>query len=400
MWRFLILKASSRRLPNDVYVELVDLLFAALPAVLIMTAAMAGMGALIAVRNNDPLLAGLAAVGVVAGLARAGVILAYRRRGTAQTSMARNLTRGEAKIWERRYATACLAFAAVLGTFNVRALATGDLLDHMLVTGLVFGYGAGLVTRLAMRPAICTACLMLAAMPTALALAVQVGGGGGLHNQLAYGGQALLVAAFALGSLETVMWTYRTTVGHLLTKRNFADMARQDALTGLPNRLLLRERFDDDILDIDAAGRLLAIHYLDLDRFKPVNDRYGHPVGDALLRAVGERLTRVLRARDTAARLGGDEFVIVQTDVAQPEEARMLAHRIVRTIAAPYMIEGHEIVIGVSVGIAVAPEDGVDLEQLASRADAALYQAKANGRGTIAFWREVEEAAPLAAAVA
>ena len=150
-------------------------------------------------------------------------------------------------------------------------------------------------------------------------------------------------------------------------------------------------------MSLGAGGRLLALHFLDLDKFKPINDRYGHPVGDALLKAVAGRLTRMLRATDTAARLGGDEFVIIQTGIAHPDEARMLAMRLLRTLSAPYQIDGHDLRIGVSVGIALAPSDGTDLDTLSSRADAALYRAKSSGRGTVAFWREAVEAEAVAA---
>ncbi len=386
MLRFSIPRFSSRRLPDEVYVELVDLLYAAMAPLLIMAVSIGAIGTLIAARTGDPVLAGLALAGVVVGLGRIAVSLAYRRRARD-----RNPGRAATSAWERRYGAWSLLFAVVLGAFNARAILAGDFLDHMLVTGLIFGYGSGLVSRQSVRPVIGTASLLLASIPTAGALAL-VAFSGALDTSLAYAAQALLVAAFTAGGLQTLAGAYRTTTGQILTKRNFADLARQDALTGLPNRLQLRERFDDEILGLGAGGRLLALHFLDLDQFKPVNDRYGHPVGDALLKAVAGRLTHMLRATDTAARLGGDEFVIIQTGIAHPDEARMLAMRILRTLSAPYRIDGHELRIGVSIGIALAPQDGVDLEVLAARADAALYQAKSSGRGTIAFWSEMRQA--------
>jgi diguanylate cyclase (GGDEF)-like protein len=388
--RFAGLRLSGRRLPDEVFVELVDLLYAAMAPLLIMAVSIGLIGGLIAARTADPALAGLVGVGVVVALGRIVVSLAYRRRARR-----RDPSRTTAAGWERRYGVWSLAFGIVLGAVNARAVLVGDYLDHMLVTGLIFGYGSGLVSRQSVRPVIGTASLLLATVPTAAALALQALDGD-LARRLAYAAQALLVVAFTAGGLQTLAGAYRTTVSQMLTKLSFADLARQDALTGLPNRLQLRERFDDEILGL-GGGRLLALHFLDLDKFKPVNDRYGHPVGDALLKAVAGRLTHMLRASDTAARLGGDEFVIIQTGIAHPDEARMLAMRLLRTLSAPYQIDGHDLRIGVSVGVALAPGDGTDLDTLASRADAALYQAKSSGRGTVAFWREAEEAGAVAA---
>ncbi|HYE44975.1 MAG TPA: GGDEF domain-containing protein [Caulobacter sp.] len=381
---------SGKRLPDAVFVELVDLIYGAVGPLWIMAASMAVVGSLIAVRTGDPALGGLAVAGVVVGLARVAVVVAYRRR-----TRDRETPRPVAKAWERRYGAWSLLFAVILGAFNARTVPEGELLDHMLITGLIFGYGSGLVSRQSVRPLICAASLLLSTVPTAAALAAEARVGD-VDHRLAYLVQALLVVAFTAGGLQTMAAAYRTTAGQILTKLNFADLARQDALTGLPNRLQLRERFGEEMLGL-GAGRLLALHYLDLDRFKPVNDRYGHPVGDALLQAVAGRLTHMLRASDTAARLGGDEFVIVQTGISHPDEARMLAMRVIRALGAPYRVGGHDVSIGVSIGIALAPIDGADHDVLAGRADAALYRAKSSGRGTIAFWREVQKTEAAAA---
>ena len=126
----------------------------------------------------------------------------------------------------------------------------------------------------------------------------------------------------------------------------------------------------------------MAVLCLDLDRFKPVNDTLGHPVGDALLRAVAARLLACVREGDTAARLGGDEFAVLQAGAGQPEAAGALARRLVEALSAPYEVLGHQVVVGASVGVALAPGDGRDPDELLKRADMALYRAKADGRGT------------------
>jgi diguanylate cyclase (GGDEF)-like protein len=280
------------------------------------------------------------------------------------------------RVWERRYAGGSLVFGVVMGALCTRAVVLGDPLVTMLVMGLIFGYGSGLVTRVAVRPAICVSSLMLAVVPVVIGLCVNIARAGVLSDQEAYTELTLLVASFAMISLETVAQGYQTTLQQLLTKRDLAVLAGQDALTGLPNRVLLRARFSEASARIGRTGTLLALHCMDLDRFKAVNDTFGHPTGDALLQAVAGRLTRTLQAGDTAARLGGDEFVVVQTGVRHADEARLLAQRIIRVLSAPYSLNGRQVSVGVSIGIAVCSRKGLDLEQVVAQADAALYLAK------------------------
>jgi diguanylate cyclase (GGDEF)-like protein/PAS domain S-box-containing protein len=163
-------------------------------------------------------------------------------------------------------------------------------------------------------------------------------------------------------------------------------MARHDALTNLPNRTLFREQLEQ-ALRLAKRGDQLAVLCLDLDHFKDINDSLGHPIGDALLMEVGRRLSDCVGEDDTVARLGGDEFAVVQlcgTEQANP--AVRLASRIVEAIAEPYHIGGHQLVIGVSVGISLAPDDGRNPDELLKKADLALYRAKADGRGTYRFF--------------
>ena len=163
-------------------------------------------------------------------------------------------------------------------------------------------------------------------------------------------------------------------------------MARHDALTNLPNRTLFREQLEQ-ALRLAKRGDKFAVLCLDLDHFKDINDSLGHPIGDALLMEVGRRLSSCISEGDTVARLGGDEFVIVQfcgSDESSP--AVSLASRIVEAISEPYHIGGHQLVIGVSVGISLAPDDGKNPDELLKKADLALYRAKADGRGTYRFF--------------
>ena len=169
------------------------------------------------------------------------------------------------------------------------------------------------------------------------------------------------------------------------SEAKIAHMALHDALTGLPNRLLLNEQLGH-ALSRTKRGELVAVHLLDLDRFKNVNDTLGHPAGDKLLGLVTERLKQVVRETDTVARMGGDEFAIVQVGIEQPSDATALALRTIEEISEPYDIDGHHVIIGTSVGIAVAPIDGENPSQLLRNSDLALYRAKGDGRGTFRFF--------------
>jgi len=175
-----------------------------------------------------------------------------------------------------------------------------------------------------------------------------------------------------------------------ITERRRAEakieyMAHHDALTELPNRLQLFEQLEQNLAR-PKPGAHLAVFCLDLDRFKDVNDAHGHPIGDLLLKSVAARLRQCIRDADMVARLGGDEFAIMQVGASQPGDATALASRLIEVIGAPYELGGRLVVIEVSIGIALAPDDGLDPDQLLKNADTALYRAKSEGRGLYRFF--------------
>ena len=186
--------------------------------------------------------------------------------------------------------------------------------------------------------------------------------------------------------------TYEDITDQRLAAARITRLARYDALTDLPNRVLFRETLDH-ALAFARRGHLLALHCLDLDQFKAVNDTLGHPIGDRLLQAVAQRLRDGLRETDTVARLGGDEFAIVQTAIESAREATVLAGRLIELMAAPFEIDEHQIVIGASIGIAFAPADGLDPDVLLKNADLALYRAKLDGRGLYRLFHIAMDAA-------
>src|ERR1700733_1183822 len=165
-----------------------------------------------------------------------------------------------------------------------------------------------------------------------------------------------------------------------------SHMAHHDALTGLANRTQLVEKLQNALTALPSRGGGIAVHFIDLDRFKSVNDTLGHDGGDFLLKIVAERLRSVIRIDDTVARLGGDEFVVVQTGVSDRDQVKEFARRLTSAVTAPMKLREQAIVATVSVGVAVAPADGSNPERLLKSADLALYKAKADGRNCIRFF--------------
>ncbi len=158
-----------------------------------------------------------------------------------------------------------------------------------------------------------------------------------------------------------------------------AFMAQHDGLTGLPNRILLRQRLDELLAHTRRSGDKVAVLFLDLDNFKAINDTLGHAIGDKLLKGVTKRLRSSLREEDAIARLGSDEFAVVQAGVSRPEEIAMLARRLIAAISEPYLFDGHSIVSGASIGIAIAPGDGDDAEKLLKNADMGVVACQERG---------------------
>ena len=186
-------------------------------------------------------------------------------------------------------------------------------------------------------------------------------------------------------------------VGADVTEKRLANeriirLARYDVVTELPNRSSFHEEIDRVLSDARVSGQSAALLCLDLDQFKSVNDTLGHPVGDALLKLVGQRIRSCVRSRDIVARLGGDEFAILQASPDMPTGPMMLARLIVDAFKEPFKLEHGDIVIGTSIGIAIAPSDGWAADSLMKKADLALYSAKAAGAGTFRFFEPKMEA--------
>jgi len=360
--------------PADaIYIELVDALFSVIPPLVILVICLGAVGGAIIVKTGDlPILALSIAVLLVL-MGRIWMVLQYRRAIAAHP-----LTLTSARQWEKHFAIGSLITAALVGAMGARSFMLPHTSVRLLMIGVLFAFGAGTLTRIVYRPQLALLNLLIVAIPSIVACLIV---GGPVYWCLAF-----IMVVFLFGALETVHHLYATIVSQLVLKLRFAGLARSDPLTGLSNRLGLQEDLDRLIAAACRDGTNLAIHSLDLNNFKAANDHFGHPVGDALLQEVARRLARLKRESDLLVRLGGDEFVLVQTNVDAREQALALVNRIISEISATYVINGHLITLGTSVGIALMPSDQhLTADELLSRADQALYQAKRAGSGYVVY---------------
>ena len=191
-----------------------------------------------------------------------------------------------------------------------------------------------------------------------------------------------------------VIRTYTDVTERVAHEVRIAHLLRHDDLTKLANRTLLNERIEQALARMQRQNEGFALFCLDLDGFKTVNDNYGHPAGDMLLRAVADRMSACVRATDTVARLGGDEFAILQAATNCEDDVEAMARRILRAVSTPYDLDGGRVVIGTSIGIAMAPRDGAETEELLKMADIALYRAKSEGPNAYRFFGRIRDDRP------
>ncbi len=317
--------------------------------------------------ERDPLLLLLFVGGLLTCAARvvAGVRL-LRHAGAPDLSLE------QARRLERDFRVGHLTFAAMLGLFAFETFRRDSPQIHVLMLCLVMGYAAGVAATVVLRPRIAVPSMMMAVVPTILAALFRL--------EPLYIATGLMTAAFLAGGTHNLLVRHARAREEIGLRISFSSIARKDSLTAMPNRIALREWYQERSMAPSTRG-LVAVHYLDLDGFKPVNDRFGHPCGDALLAAVSKRIEGAIRSTDLAARLGGDEFAVAQVGIESEDDAEHLARRLEAAISLPFLIEGHRLTISTSIGYVVTPHHGSDLEHLLALADRALYASKRAGRG-------------------
>ncbi len=365
---------------DSVYMEVLRTLHGTMVPILLAGLSQAIVGAITVEQTGDVVIGVLATVGVLVDTVRACEVVAFRRRAARKPP----LELAEARVWGWCYALGTTATSLTVGLLAARSLVLESEVCTMMAIGIAFGFGAGIIARLSLLPFLALADLFVLGVP---AIAVSFA-----RLDMPHIGLALLIAIYVVGSFEMVRLTFNSTVDHIKLKEQFEQLARLDPMTGVFNRSLLTSELPRLIAERDDG--LLAIHAIDLDHFKAANDRFGHPVGDAVLKQVAGRLKALAGPRGSVVRMGGDEFILVQPATRSRDDAVALAQRILDSVSASYVVEGHDIVIGASIGVAVAPDDGESVEALLSRSDKALYQAKA-GRGGYVIAHEIATAQPV-----
>jgi len=352
----------SELLADKVYVELVRSLYWNMMPAVIMAGAFALSVVLIHRQTADGWLLAIGIAGTLSILARLAVTWFQRRKALTAA-----LDRPQARKLQTVFAVPYMLFSLCLGLFAARVFWLPFADAHTLTICLVVGYCAGVATSTGLRPLIAIPNMAVAVGPVMLVALSRA--------DPIYIAMGAIAGAFLVGGAQSVMVRYHTSKAEIGKRLTFGSLARRDGLTALPNRLALREYFDDNAA-ISSPQGVIAVHYLDLDGFKPVNDQFGHAVGDSLLAAVAERMTAAIRNGDIAARMGGDEFAVLQFGLRRAEESEFLAQRVKSALAQPFRIGDHTIRISASVGSVTAEAGQADLEEMLQRADRNLYESK------------------------
>jgi diguanylate cyclase len=256
-------------LSDPVYVEIIAALYGKLVPIVFAGLAQAIVGTVAARHTGDMATVVLTGLGVVVAFMRSFDVLAYRRRVAGGAP----LDRAEAARWELRYASGTAITALILGLFAARSLMLNDAICSLMAVGFAFGYGAGIVARLSLRPVVAVVDLLVTGLPAIVVTFMQ--------PDAPHVGLGLMLTIYLIGSLEMVRLSYNSTINQFTLKQQFEQLARLDPLTGIFNRSIL----DTDLVQMmtDSKAGAIAIHAIDLDHFKAANVRFGHPVGDGLL---------------------------------------------------------------------------------------------------------------------
>ena len=375
------LRHSDQAIAASVRATLLESLYASPQSLIIGAITSSGITGIVAyVSGNRWLVVCALAIALVAGIR---MIDALKRPGRAAR------TRSSKNSWAARqefiYRAGALGYSALLGTFGLLTLVHSDdgVLQLLAVTTTI-GYAAGIAGRNAGRPWIALSQLCFASLPLTVGLVVSM--------QPLKMALAAVIVLFVVAMMDITLQTYGVILKATLVSRekaalaeHHAAVARRDDLTGVANRTAFREQFESRLQALGQGDRRLAIFWIDLDRFKEINDSFGHLAGNALLAGVAQRLDTEFGATGIVARLGGDEFAVI-CDVVSQTDAVAKGERIIALVEQPVHHDGRALCVGASLGIAVAPSDGIDADTLLKNADLALYRAKESGRGQMRFY--------------
>lgn len=351
---------------EPVYRELVDALADNVVPMIVLCGVMAATGIYIWSVVPSAIIALASVSCVVTTMVKIAMILDHQRHRAAYRAAPLEKVRQH----ERLHAVTTIAVCVSIGAFSVAVYALPYPVLHLLPIAITFGYGAGLISRMSVRPRIAGTGILCLFIPNALATA-QLGQGDVFT--------AFILMVFALAGLQSVAFVHATAHRAVALRLELEGLARRDPLTGVLNRLGLREAFEALAAD---HGQPVVVHVFDLDGFKGVNDRLGHLAGDWLLAVLAARVQASVREGTIVARTGGDEFVVVQRGDAAAGQA--LARRIHEQLTRPCdMGQGEAISIGLSLGYAVGMMPETRLETLIQQADARSYAIKRAGGGVM-----------------
>jgi diguanylate cyclase (GGDEF)-like protein len=372
----------DRTVADEVRRSLVETLFTSSTSLGVGAIAGSTVSTLIALSSGDVLLTSMAvAIGLV-GAGRVAHAVFFHRVGKSDSlESARSETIYELGAW---------AYSLLLGMMTLMTMLRSDNpLHHMFAATLTTGYAAGICGRNAGRPVIAIGQLTLATGPSALGLFLS-----GEPFRMILGA---VFVVFMIGMIDITLQTYSAVLKAMSATREqsrltarFERLARFDAMTGLENRGAFQERLQNELTQIEASGEHLAVLWVDLDKFKEINDSLGHPTGDRVLCSVARQLSSIVEGRGSVARFGGDEFVLLARG-KKAGFAEELAREMMRALAVPMSIEGASLQATGSIGVAVAPGHGCEAETLLQRADMALYHAKSNGRNDYCLFQAAME---------
>ncbi|MCT8001554.1 EAL domain-containing protein [Sphingomonas sanguinis] len=384
------IRQADDQISSRVRAVLVESLYASPRSLVIGALTSSAIAVVVAIASQDDWL--IACAWGIALVALVRIVDTFWTRRTATT-----------RQQERGYRLGALSYAALLGVFGLLTLTrTDDGVLHLLSVTTAIGYAAGIAGRNAGRPLIALSQLCCASLPLSIGLLIPLEP---LKALL-----ALVILLFVVAMMDITQQTYaeilRATVASeekAALAEHHAQMARRDDLTGVSNRTAFREHFEERLRSLSGSGDKLALLWLDLDRFKEVNDSFGHLAGNALLVAVARRLTAQFGQAGLVARLGGDEFAVL-CHISHADAAEGIGKTVLDLVRHPVAFSGNMLRTSASIGMAIAPDDGDDADTLLKNADLALYRAKENGRGRFFLYEplmdeKIERRRQLAAAM-